>query len=155
MFIHRIWGSPSLSFSSFNILPSLPSDVIITLNSVPWSFKSEKFQCFCLGFICLHGTFQGTCFQAHMCVCVCTHTKHEIIFLWPPSVSACFIHDPEISGIGFFKCVVIFRMLDPMCVPSHSVMPSSLRPHGLQPAGLLCPWNSLGKNTGVGWHFLL
>ena len=27
--------------------------------------------------------------------------------------------------------------------------------HGLQPARLLCPWNSLGKNTGVGSHFLL
>ena len=23
------------------------------------------------------------------------------------------------------------------------------------PTGLLCPWNSLGKNTGVGCHFLL
>ena len=28
-------------------------------------------------------------------------------------------------------------------------------PHGLQPTRLLCPWNSLGKNTGVGGHFLL
>ena len=26
---------------------------------------------------------------------------------------------------------------------------------GLQPAGLLCPWNFPGKNTGVGCHFLL
>ena len=25
-------------------------------------------------------------------------------------------------------------------------------PHGLQPARLLCPWNSPGKNTGVGSH---
>ena len=24
-----------------------------------------------------------------------------------------------------------------------------------QPTRLLCPWNSLGKNTGVGCHFLL
>ena len=30
-----------------------------------------------------------------------------------------------------------------------------LRPHGLQPASLLCPWGSPGKNTGVGCHFLL
>ena len=27
--------------------------------------------------------------------------------------------------------------------------------HGLQPAKLLCPWNSPGKKTGVGCHFLL
>ena len=30
----------------------------------------------------------------------------------------------------------------------------SLRPHGLQPARLLCPWDSPGKNTGVGCHAL-
>ena len=36
-----------------------------------------------------------------------------------------------------------------------SVMSNSLRPHGQQPARLLCPWNSPGKNTGVGCHFLL
>ena len=30
-----------------------------------------------------------------------------------------------------------------------------LWPHGLQPARLLCSWDSPGKNTGVGCHFLL
>ena len=38
---------------------------------------------------------------------------------------------------------------------SHSVVPDSLQPHGLQPARLLCPWDSPGKNTEVGCHFLL
>ena len=33
---------------------------------------------------------------------------------------------------------------------NHSVASNSLRPHGLYPARLFCPWNSLGKNTGVG-----
>ena len=32
----------------------------------------------------------------------------------------------------------------PLCVP-----------HGLQPTQLLSPWGSPGKNTGVGYHFLL
>ena len=36
-----------------------------------------------------------------------------------------------------------------------SVMSNSLRPRGLQPARLLCPWDFPGKNTGVGCHFLL
>ena len=31
----------------------------------------------------------------------------------------------------------------------------SLRPHELQSARLLCPWNSPDKNTGVGCHSLL
>ena len=38
---------------------------------------------------------------------------------------------------------------------SHSVMSNFLQPHGLQPARLLCPWNSPGKNTRVGCHALL
>ena len=32
---------------------------------------------------------------------------------------------------------------------------SLVRPHGLQPTRLLNPWNSPGKNTGVGCHALL
>ena len=38
---------------------------------------------------------------------------------------------------------------------SRSVMSDSLRPHGLQPTRLPCPWDFPGKNTGVGSHFLL
>ena len=37
---------------------------------------------------------------------------------------------------------------------SNSVTSSSLRPHGLQPARLLCPWNFPGKDTRGGCHFL-
>ena len=38
---------------------------------------------------------------------------------------------------------------------SRSVMSDSLRPHGLQPTRLLCPWDFPGKSTGVGCHCLL
>ena len=31
----------------------------------------------------------------------------------------------------------------------------TLQPHGLYPASLLCPWDSPGKSTEVGCHFLL
>ena len=34
-------------------------------------------------------------------------------------------------------------------------MSDSVRPHRRQPTRLLCPWDSLGKNSGVGCHFLL
>ena len=117
VFIHRIWGSPSLSLSSFNILPSLPSDVIITLNSVPWSFKSEKYQCFYLGFICLHGTFQGTCFQAHKCVCVCVYIyiyiykkkkKHmKLSSSGPLQYLPALFTIQKFQGIGFFKRFIL------------------------------------------------
>ena len=34
-------------------------------------------------------------------------------------------------------------------------MSNSLQPHGLEPTRLLRPWDSPGRNTGVGCHFLL
>ena len=34
-------------------------------------------------------------------------------------------------------------------------MSDSVRPHRQPPTRLLCPWDSPGKNTGVGCHFLL
>ena len=34
-------------------------------------------------------------------------------------------------------------------------MSDSVRPHNQQPTRLPCPWDSPGKNTGVGCHFLL
>jgi len=41
-----------------------------------------------------------------------------------------------------------------VCVHTRAKSPQScptpLRPHGLQPIRLLCPWNSPGKNTGSG-----
>ena len=40
------------------------------------------------------------------------------------------------------------------CV-SPSVVSEPLQPWGLQPARLLCPWDSPGKNTGVGCQSLL
>ena len=38
---------------------------------------------------------------------------------------------------------------------SCSVVSDSLQPHDLLPARLLCPWDSPGKNTGVGCSALL
>ena len=34
-------------------------------------------------------------------------------------------------------------------------MSDSMRPHRRQPTRLPCPWDSPGKNSGMGWHFLL
>ena len=56
-----------------------------------------------------------------------------------------FLSDTQCENVLFHVCV---------CV-SHSVMSNSLRPHGLQPTRLLCPWDSPGKNTGVDCHSLL
>ena len=49
------------------------------------------------------------------------------------------------SCITFFNYEKVLR----------SVMSDSRWPHGVYPTKLLCPWNSSGKNTGVGCHSLL
>ena len=41
------------------------------------------------------------------------------------------------------------------CCEVASVVSDSVRPHRQQPTRLPRPWDSPGKNTGVGCHFLL
>ena len=38
---------------------------------------------------------------------------------------------------------------------SEKIVSNSVRPQRWQPTRLPCPWDSPGKNTGVGCHFLL
>ena len=64
--------------------------------------------------------------------------------------SSCF------AGLCFFLKSIFTGLLTLCCYClSHSVVSDSLWSHGLQPASLLCPWDSPGKNTGVGCHALL
>ena len=54
-------------------------------------------------------------------------------------------HTPALGRV-LHKEVLLF-------VLSCSVMSDSLGAHGLHPTGLLCPWDSPGKNSRVGCHF--
>ena len=47
----------------------------------------------------------------------------------------------------------VFQLLVCVCEVA-SVVSDSLQPYGLQPVRLLCPWDSPGKNSGVGCHAL-
>ena len=73
---------------------------------------------------------------------VCIHTQHI------------HTHTHTHTQTHTHTYIYTAQCLDCLCV-SHSVVSNSLRPHGPQPARLLCPWNSPGKNTGVGCHSLL
>ena len=66
----------------------------------------------------------------------------------PPRTGSYYI--PSVRLPAFLSMCIVRA-----CVLSRSFMSDSLRPHGLQPTSLLCPWDSPGKNTGVGYHFLL
>ena len=56
----------------------------------------------------------------------------------------------SLTGLSDFTYLITWRSEVKWC---HSVVSDSLRPRG--PTRLLRPWDSPGKNTGVGCHFLL
>ena len=67
-----------------------------------------------------------------------------LIFAW--CVSVCF----------FLNLLYLFtEHLDCCCCCVVSVVSNSVRPHRQQPTRLPRPWESPGKNTGMGCHFLL
>ena len=85
-----------------------------------------------------------------------SHTWASHLGTWGSSPSA---GAPGGSGRGTPVPRHLLFFLRPFCC-CHSVPQSCwtlvhLRPHGLQPVQLLCPWDSPGKNTGVGCRFLL
>ena len=58
-----------------------------------------------------------------------------------------------LTGRKFLE--VLFYHIAFSTVLNRSVMSNSLKLHGLQPARLLCPWDSPGTNARVGCHALL
>ena len=69
--------------------------------------------------------------------------------------------EPALDFIGIM--IMLTHVLNSYCMPAvirnwnlfTKSCPTVLWPHGLQLAKLLCPWNSLDKNTGVGSHSFL
>ena len=67
-------------------------------------------------------------------------------------------HEWTVSNISLMSLIELLSLIN---IKIHEVEVlvaescQTLRPHGLQLARLLCLWNSPGKNTGVGFHFLL
>ena len=74
-----------------------------------------------------------------------------IFDLYHQNVSMFCVHSQFIRN-NFYKWHCISRG---SACEAVSVMSESLQPYGMQPTRLLCPWDSPGKNTGVGYHFLL
>ena len=64
-----------------------------------------------------------------------------------------FILDLEVSVGRDLELAVVKS--DCCCCQVASVVSDSVRPHRRQPTRLPHPWDSPGKNTGVGCHFLL
>ena len=84
-----------------------------------------------------------------------------------PSYCFLFILDfPQLNMYNYLEtwCYFPHQMINYMkngqflthcCCCIASVVSDSVRPHRRQPTRLLCPWDSPGKDTGVGCHCLL
>ena len=75
-----------------------------------------------------------------VCMCVCVLLSR---FSYCVCVCVCVC-----CSVASVMCVCV-------CCSIASVMSKSLRPHGLQTASLLCPWDFTGKNTRMGCHAFL
>ena len=75
------------------------------------------------------GSVSMSSYSVCVCVCVLTHPELDI---------------EMVTGVCICECGMLSLSRAQL-----------LRPQGLWPARLLCPWHSPGKNTGVGSHFLL
>ena len=77
-------------------------------------------------------------------VVISTYNQYKIII----EIFYIIFYDTE-----SLKSNVCFMLPVPVCSDAQSRQ--TLQPHGLKPTRLLCPWDSLSKNTGMGCHFLL
>ena len=61
---------------------------------------------------------------------------------WNANLEKHHVSYQSMSKFVYFCCCLVAKLY-----------PMLSRPHGLQPARLLCPWNFPGENNGVGCHF--
>ena len=119
--------------------------VVITHNTASKNIKHrQKFE-----FLCLRS----------FCAC---QTTADFSFVFESSNTVVpYTTGPGLKPVKSYvpyalSCIIVYMFCVCVCVYMHmhacSAMSNSLRPHGLQPARLLCPWNFPGKHTGVGCH---
>ena len=89
---------------------------------------------------------------------VALFSKAATAFCFPLSRvrSSCSTASPACGGVCVLDVLYIHTHTHTyVCVCGAQSCPTLLRPHELQPARFLCPWDFPGKNTRVGCHFLL
>ena len=81
------------------------------------------------------------------CLCVSAMSLQLCLTLCGPR--DCSLPGSSVHGI------LQARILEWGAIAFAEVVSNCMPPYGLQPARLLCSWNSSGKNIGVGYHALL
>ena len=107
-----------------------------------------------------------------MLVCLRFLRNFILCFILPPNFivykyDLLYLHQVINNNVTKFQMPPKIIMYNVGSFPNHtsrtaapakslqSCLTDSVRPHRRQPTGLHCPWDSPGKDTGVGCHFLL
>ena len=103
--------------------------------------------------LCFLTLISLSCLLLSDCKHVCTPSSvYFFLFHSQPWLESSTVKDT----VNILLITGAWDLVQWLCVCSvTSVMSSSLWPCGPKPSGLLCPWDSPGKNTGEGCHFLL
>ena len=144
------WKNPSekraitLLFPAQSLLSALLSNSR-TASVVFWRFLGFFFKSIYVCDRCSHydnGFSQGNQFDSLL--------GSPILFQHP----AFALSSPRLEKCQCFLLLLFLAALL-LLLLSHSICSDSVRLHRRQPTRLPCPWDSPGKNTGVGCHFLL
>ena len=81
-------------------------------------------------------------------------SRHQVSSISSSSTSGRGVFLSPCGQIGIIMVQWKWAKSGVLCLVA-SVVSDSVRPHRRQPIRLLCLWDSPGKNTGVGCHFLL
>ena len=84
------------------------------------------------GATCIHTHFLRDCTTMQPLWKIVIHLPYDTGLPWPP-----VIHSRKRKWCPYID---IYIMHNFVCVVSRSVVSDSLKPHGLKPARLLCPW---------------
>ena len=86
---------------------------------------------------------------------LCIKFKYISIFIFELLFGHCRSHWLQHARLPYLSFFPVFHHLQVQFSSVTSVVSDSVRPHRWKPTRLPCPWESPGKNTGVGCHFLL
>ena len=99
-------------------------------------------------------TYKPSHFLVNVLLKKCSYLAYEEVIMAIVEETYLRVQAWMLSYVQFFvalECKILHEKWKWRC----SVVPDSLWPYGLWPAGLLCLWDFPGKNTGVSCHVLL
>ena len=104
-------------------------------------------------YVCVYIRYILCIYILSVCVCVYIYCVHMCVIYRQSSILHICTQSQSTPHTHIFVYMCVYVC---MCVHTkllHSCL--TLQPYGLQPMRLFCPWDSPGKNTGVGCHALL